>query len=38
MGEDSYTSEELRAKGCPDCLLMQYLGWTKKQVDDLELK
>ena len=32
---DSYTFDELRAFGCPDYLLMQYLGWTKEEVDRL---
>lgn len=32
---DSYTMDELRNKGCPDHLLMQYVGMSKAQVDKI---
>ena len=30
-----YTMDELRAFGCPNELLMQYVLCTKKELDDL---
>lgn len=28
-----YTVEELRELGCPDCLIIQYITFTKKEID-----
>ena len=30
-----YTFEELRALGCPDGLLMQYVTFTKKEINKM---
>jgi predicted DNA-binding transcriptional regulator AlpA len=35
MLDEQITFDELRLLGCPDVLLMQYLGWTRKQIYDL---
>lgn len=32
---DSYTFDELRAMGCPDGLLIQYVCCTKEEIDRL---
>lgn len=35
MTSKAYTMDELRALGCPDGLLMQYIGFSKQEVDAL---